>query len=522
VTLKKQLILLTVVRALILLWLTSEGYSLFSDDGATRLLLSDEWAKDPFVSSQIPWLPLQFYLLGSLSLITGLKAYVLGLSLNFLLILLLPWIFVATLPDHFDEKQKSIALWIMGLWPWALWLGVSGLSEPLMWSLALGLYVCFKRKQRACFMICAVLLSMCRIEAWLWVGLLGLMWLMEDFKAGRKSQVLIMVLVLAAFPLFWLPQLDLAARVRIDDAAKDDASPMKLVLFFVVAFFTAPFWLLMLSSFWQSRKELFRQYHILAFVIIFYLSSVTVALATAVPQRNLVFPLLLLLPYFVAHSRWAWKVVLLFQFMVCLHPQELLRQETCQQRIEVAQVLEAIAIKGELKPEENIMVCLEDDPHRYLSLHLAHLTGLREQLYTDTQPHEHYDIATYPTGGKFIIYEYFPKLKSPLTNHWRSYHEGESLFSKRTDEEIRELLNENKVKILVTGRQDQPASNFGFVLYKHQDPFSYYIRRDETKRKHVLQERSEAQPSRKKALMKLFKEGPSVEVFEAFRKMLGL
>ena len=64
---KKQLVALTIIRMVILGWLIHQGFVVFSDDGATRLLLAKEWAQDPFVAAQLPWLPLQFYVVGLLS-----------------------------------------------------------------------------------------------------------------------------------------------------------------------------------------------------------------------------------------------------------------------------------------------------------------------------------------------------------------------------------------------------------------------------------------------------------------------
>lgn len=509
-----------------LLWLLFQGYALFSDDGAIRLALADEWAAKPFVASQIPWLPLQFYVVGLLSQLTTLPAYSLGIGLNMVMALLLPWVFSATLPKDFDEKKKIIALYVMALWPWTVWLGVSGLSEPLMWVLALGLLAAYQRKHIKSFVLCALLLSMCRIEAWLWVALLGGAWVFNCFKNRKNKEGVVLFCLLAIFPLLWgvyqysQGHLDSAASMRIAHASKDDAAPLKPILFFVIAFFAAPFWLFFLPALWKARKQLKKEKLILFFVVVFYLSTVIVGLATAVPQRNLVFPLLLVLPFLVEKSKWSWRWVIVLQLMVLFHPQHLLRKNTCTERRVLAQNLENI--KGELNEGEQIMLCLEDDPHRYLGNHLAHLTNLKEVLKTDTQPADHYDQSTYPFGGKYIIYEHFENMKEPLTNYWRSYNKGESVFEKRNKQEIVEVLKANKIKIAVTGRQRIPLHLYGYEVKLHNDPFTLYVYKGIEEQTMADVKVTAREPSRKKTLMRLKSGKFDREVLSAFMRMIGL
>lgn len=508
-----------------ILWLIVQGYAVFSDDGAVRLSLADEWAASPYVVAQIPWLPLQYYIVGCLIKLTGLSSYILALTLNIFCTLALPWMFALCLPERFKSKQKAICLWLIGIWPWALWLGVSGLTEPLMWLFALGLYANYKSRNRKYFIFFAILLSMCRIEAWLWVGLLGLSYLYHDFKAKRYIELIVTLLCLCAFPLFWVGyqyfegQLGLSASMRQEHAEKDYGSAVKPLLFWIVAFFTAPFWLLFAKSFVKNFKNLKQQPLVCLFVIIFYATTILVGLATAVPQRNLVLPLMLLLPSLIEHSRHSWKAVLLLQLLVVFHPQELLRADTCTQRHEVAALIQKY--KGHLNEGENIMLCLEDDPHRYLGNHLAHLTTMGSVLLTDTQPH-HYSIETWPNGGKYIIYEHFKRIEEPLTNYWRSYKKKESLFEKRLPRDVKKILKVNKVKLAITGRKQRPLHFYGYELLEEKDPFAIYIKKSEQPLVEKKREVSQRPASRKQAMIRLLKGQVNKEGLSTFLEMMGL
>ena len=207
---------LVVLRALlsIALWRHSGGFFWLTGDDASRMSLAFMWSEDPFFN--LPgnpfWLPLGTWIHGVvLSFVPDplLTSAVVSSVFSIGTMVLTYWITHLLFPT--TPQVAPLAAAFVGFTPWIVWLGLSGLSEPIFHLFMLGGVFCWllaHRYRRARYSLLAALgflgASMIRYEGWLLVVLFGGFSLLDARRSGRRLQTLASVVLAAAFIPIWL------------------------------------------------------------------------------------------------------------------------------------------------------------------------------------------------------------------------------------------------------------------------------------------------------------------------------
>ena len=196
-----------------LTWLViREGFLEYNADGFTRIVHGYEWQQSPRWEVGV-WLPLQTWLFGvGLAIHDSVTFTPRAMNVAFTAWTLINLYFIGrTLGDRWSGV---IAVAIGAIFPWTIWLGVSGMSEPLFHAVlttgVLG-FVRWLRNSRDRWLLVAglglLLATMVRYEGWFYAAVymalvVGVAW--------RQHQLRPLVIVLAmlpmAFPVIWMQQ----------------------------------------------------------------------------------------------------------------------------------------------------------------------------------------------------------------------------------------------------------------------------------------------------------------------------
>ncbi|MGE4157574.1 MAG: hypothetical protein AB7F75_00580 [Planctomycetota bacterium] len=446
------------------LTLLAPAYAAFSDDCATRLLLAQEWARVPFISAQIPWLPLPMILTGGVARITGLEALTAGLAINILLSACLP-LFVRPLLASLPPARQAWALLASATLPWALYPGVSGLAEPLFWALSLGMMSGYLNNNPWRLMFCSALVCLTRYEGWILTAVLGVASVVRCHRQGAGWRPL--ALGLAVAPLAWiLHQLVNGHLLLVFSVPMKDATRMELgggglprmLVFFVLAVMAAPLWIFLLPFFRRGLKHLPRATWI--FIILLYLVTTISGLGTALGQRNLVLPLILLLPALVAGApRILLSLVVVVQMAALFHPERALNAGLQAERsYAVSCVREARRIFGN---EAGVIIGQGAPGHAYLGRHVALRTGaFAPPMWVDQVSPP--DKIRGETREKHMPFESFGVGPDPLISHWRS-HKMENALAGLEPRRREEVLRVHDIRMILLPKSETWPRRHGFV-----------------------------------------------------------
>jgi hypothetical protein len=296
----------------------------------------------------------------------------------------------------------------------------------------------------------------------------------------------------------------------------------KALLFPVLAFFAAPVWFVSFLKTLSQPRRLSKPFSFVSpeflFVIIFWLVSVVTALATALPQRNLVWPWLLLGPFLIKNmSRGLWWAAFLLQLWTLSHPEQLLRKDLQEERNVLSVVIQ------ESFPQKKILLQLQQGAHAYLPRHLV-LRGVSpKQLFVDHLMKELPSQRNHPEWWiRHMIFEGHSGSSQPLVNFWRSWKAGESFLESGEKSFRREILKENDIGIIITpSTADWPFQEGYSCLFQTRDHIVWSREKVENAKLpfRVFPEKK----SKKMLFMRAWKEKKiNRELWKAFFETIGL
>lgn len=510
---------MTVLRGMILAGLLATGYAAFSDDGVTRWLLSAEWARDPYWHPQIRWQPLQFWVTGMLQRMSGLAPAEAGLILAVATTLAWPWAFAWSLPRTMGIAARRWCLIVASTLPWGLWPGVSGLVEPWMWCLGFAALGCWRRDRPLCLSGCLILLMTCRLEAWIWAGILGAGMVWRCWRRGQHGIAAVVLASLLLWPTIWYAVLGLgdeSVTMRQADAGTVYGwGGMRLLLIPAIAAITMPAWVLMA---WRRRAGclLSPPAPEAVFVGLFWLASVPVGLGTALPQRNLVFAGLLVLPWLVSRARsLALAGVVALQCWSLANPSAPLRRDLNEERSWIVSTLAEIRAEGE------VLVALQSGSHAYLPRHLVIRGFPEEAIWTDHRPGR-WRTNPRETWAKYMMYETGSLTDRPLVNFWRSWKPDLAFHRVESRSEVIRTLHVNNIMAVVTGSRDRWPGSFGYHLVGESRDHRIWSREFDLDKTFSYQGTLNPPLVRREALREAWRRKmPTPEALRALRELVG-
>lgn len=461
--------------------LLAPAYAAFSDDCATRLLLAEEWARSPFLSAQIPWLPLPMVLVGGLIRLTGLDALSCGVGINILLTSLLP-IFLRPLLEILPPARQAWALLLAATLPWAVYPGVSGLSEPIFWALSLGVVAAYLKDSAGLLVASSALVCLTRYEGWILVMVFGGAFLIRRHRQGKSWKP--SAVLLSITPLLWLAHqmmsghLLLAFTVPMKDAAAamEGGGIPRPLAFFALALMAAPLWFLLFPFIRRRLGTVPRASWI--FIFLLYMVTTLSGLGTALGQRNLVLPLLLLLPALVARSpRAILGLIVVVQMAALFNPERALNAPLQDERAYAAAcVNEARSVFGLSAP---VVIGQGAPGHAYLARHVAlraELAPAFPELWVDQISPS--DKIRGETREKHMPFESFSAGPEPLISFWRS-HKIEHALAGLEPAHRERVLRAHDIRMILIPRAESWPRRHGFVRVGGSQVHGVWIRESE-------------------------------------------
>jgi hypothetical protein len=256
------LAVLLLVRGILAFWTRQQGFVEYNADGFSRVIRGYEWLQAPRWEVEL-WLPLHFWLYGSLfwvwdELFTASRALNLLLGIAVIIgIYLIGQMLV-------DWRSGAIGAGLAAVFPYEVWLSISGMSEPLYHALmvwtVVGLVHWWINDRRWALIGASLTLAAAtavRYEAWFFVTMFMLVLLAGAIVRRERRDALPHIagaaIISIAFILVWVQQNwsvhgDPLAFARGTEEAKlaEDPGNMettlleRLTYFPEIAFSTAP------------------------------------------------------------------------------------------------------------------------------------------------------------------------------------------------------------------------------------------------------------------------------------------
>ena len=186
------------------------GFLEYNADGYTRIIRGHEWLAAPRWELDV-WLPLQTWLFGaSLAIHDSLRTTprVVDALLTFVLIVNL-YLVGRTIGGRL---AGAIAAGLAALFPWVVWMGVSGMAEPLFHATlsfgALGLTRWLTTNRERWLLVAAIgllLATMVRYEGWFYAGTFAGVVLLVSWQQRQITlRAVASAVTPLAFPIIWI------------------------------------------------------------------------------------------------------------------------------------------------------------------------------------------------------------------------------------------------------------------------------------------------------------------------------
>jgi len=189
------------------------GFYALGGDDFGKLRVAEAWANAPSFAPNRIWLPLEFYVTGSVSLLTG-NVYVASIIVNTF------WsvgscVIIFLLTDYiFGNRNARLAVVLLVCCPWHTWTTISGQGEAMYYFLFLAIIFTSIRwlsetnsKWLITTAVIMVLLTAARHQGWILVMLVTLYLVAFSFYSKnrrlRRWELAILVLSPCVFPLAW-------------------------------------------------------------------------------------------------------------------------------------------------------------------------------------------------------------------------------------------------------------------------------------------------------------------------------
>lgn len=197
----------------VLLWRDAGGYFWLTGDDAARTQLAYTWSVQPYfnIGGNV-WLPLGIWLHGA-ALKVVLDPLAVSAAVNTAFSTATMFFIYRIADVLFRDRPATavIAAALAGFCPLVIWLGLSGLSEPIFhFFLLAGIWawlLAHRDDQPRLYVAAAVGLlgaSMVRLEAWLLVGLFGLYCAWRSWRHERRWALLASAALAGSFIPAWL------------------------------------------------------------------------------------------------------------------------------------------------------------------------------------------------------------------------------------------------------------------------------------------------------------------------------
>lgn len=210
------LIALVMLRAVLslTLWIHAGGFFWLTAEDASRMNLAFLWSEHPFFNlpGNPSWLPLPTWIHGiALSLAPDPLSTSAAVSTAFSLAAMPLAFWITKILFSARTETAALAATLVGFTPWIVWLGLSGLSEPifhallltgmLFWSLAIE-----RRHGRWALGAALAFLasSMARYEGWIFALLLAAFCLLEAKRGRRPTWHMLCAALSCSFIPVWL------------------------------------------------------------------------------------------------------------------------------------------------------------------------------------------------------------------------------------------------------------------------------------------------------------------------------
>jgi hypothetical protein len=130
------IVIALVLRVALGLLTWEPGWSALTWDDFTRVAIAQEWATEPFIVRDLVWLPLPFWITGTVYALAGrwFEASPMALMavLNTVAIFVVACVSARTAHKIFKDLVGTVVVFLLVLFaPWGYFLSLSGLAEPL-------------------------------------------------------------------------------------------------------------------------------------------------------------------------------------------------------------------------------------------------------------------------------------------------------------------------------------------------------------------------------------------------------
>jgi len=211
-----QLVFLLAIKILFQLIILFSGYRWLSADDYCRTVKSYEWLQRPEINSGV-WLTPHFWINGFVMIFIK-DLFAAALTVNFIFSALTVFYFYKSILLCFDKKTAFISSLIFCLFPFQVWLSISGLPESIFFFFVIaGIYYFIKWKfygEKNIFLILSAvsfaLSNGFRYEGWLFSGALVLLVMTDILKEKKLTKKIItnVLISLISFTtiIWWLVQ----------------------------------------------------------------------------------------------------------------------------------------------------------------------------------------------------------------------------------------------------------------------------------------------------------------------------
>jgi len=207
-----QLVFLLAIKILFQLIILFSGYRWLSADDYCRTVKSYEWLQRPEINSGV-WLTPHFWINGFVMIFVK-DLFAAALTVNFIFSALTVFYFYKSILLCFDKKTAFFSSLIFCLFPFQVWLSISGLPESVFFFFIIaGIYYFIKWKYYGEKNIYLVLSSVSfalsngfRYEGWLFSGVLVLLVMtdiLKEKKVTKKIFINILISLISFTTIIW-------------------------------------------------------------------------------------------------------------------------------------------------------------------------------------------------------------------------------------------------------------------------------------------------------------------------------
>ncbi len=207
-----QLIFLLGIKILFQIIILNSGYRWLSADDYCRTVKSFEWLQKPVIDSGV-WLTPHFWITG-FAMIFIKNLFAAAALVNFIFSSFTVFYFYKIIRLCFDQKTAFFSTLIFCLFPFQVWLSISGLPESIFFFFIIaGIYYFIKwkffdtRNLNLILSSCAFAMSNgFRYEGWLFSGVLVLLVLLDiliERKVTKRILINFLISLISFTTIFW-------------------------------------------------------------------------------------------------------------------------------------------------------------------------------------------------------------------------------------------------------------------------------------------------------------------------------